>query len=172
MENHQNRSNHQNVQKLVLFFRRVLFNWLHWLVGNAAQIVGIVAIFFAVDLDKAQLPRETDYLLIAFVLFHAQIHIIMSCLMCRSDSRSGKYANTKNGYNMRQMGHAPHNMRQFPEYEELKRDSPGGLIRKFFLAVYIIVGSLLTAALVALVVFAPVRDTLHEAGILPETPLY
>ena len=124
------------------------------------------------DLDKAQLPRETDYLLIAFVIFHAQMHIIMSCLMCWSDSRNGKYANTKNGYNMRQMGVNTHSMRQFPEYEELKRDSPGGVLRQFFLAVYIIVGSLLTAALVALVVLAPTRDSLVESGILPEEPLY
>ena len=71
----------------ILFYRRALFNWLHWFVGNSAQIVGIVAIFFAVDLDKAQLPRETDWLLTAFVIFHALIHIIMSCAMCKSDNR-------------------------------------------------------------------------------------
>ena len=53
--------------------------------GNSAQIVGIVAIFFAVDLDKAKLPRETDYLLIAFVMFHALVHLIMSCAMCKSE---------------------------------------------------------------------------------------
>ena len=70
-----------------LFSRRALFNWLHWFVGNSAQIVGIVAIFFAVDLDKAQLPRETDWLLTAFVIFHALIHIIMSCAMCKSDNK-------------------------------------------------------------------------------------
>ena len=73
---------------------------------------------------------------------------------------------------MRQMGVNTHSMRQFPEYEELKRDSPGGVLRQFFLAVYIIVGSLLTAALVALVVLAPTRDSLVESGILPEEPLY
>ena len=50
---------------------------------------------------------------------------------------------------------APRAHHQFPEYEELKRDSPGGGIRKFFLAVYIIIGSLVTAALIALVVLAP-----------------
>ena len=71
----------------ISFYRRALFNWLHWFVGNSAQIVGIVAIFFAVDLDKAQLPRETDWLLTAFVIFHALIHIIMSCAMCKSDNR-------------------------------------------------------------------------------------
>jgi hypothetical protein len=165
------------IQPIMALFRphpgaskRALFNWLHWFVGNSAQIVGIVAIFFAVDLDKAQLPRETDWLLTAFVIFHALIHIIMSCAMCKSDNNN-KYANTKNGYNMRHMG-APRAHHQFPEYEELKRDSPGGGIRKFFLAVYIIIGSLVTAALIALVVLAPTRDSLYEAGILAKEPLY
>ena len=67
---------------------------------------------------------------------------------------------------------APRAHHQFPEYEELKRDSPGGGIRKFFLAVYIIIGSLVTAALIALVVLAPTRDSLYEAGILAKEPLY
>ena len=150
-----------------LYYRRPLFNWLHWFVGNSAQIVAIVAIFFAVELDKAQLPKETDWLLTAFVIFHALIHIILSCAMCQAEN-SHKYANTKNGYNMRHMGPRAHH--QFPEYEELKRDSPGGGIRKLFLAVYIIIGSLVTAALIALVVFAPTRDALFQAGILGEKP--
>ena len=72
---------------------------------------------------------------------------------------------------MRHMG-APRAHHQFPEYEELKRDSPGGGIRKFFLAVYIIIGSLVTAVLIALVVLAPTRDSLYEAGILAKEPLY
>jgi hypothetical protein len=46
--------------------RRPIFNWVHWFVGNAAHIIGIVAIFFAVDLSKAELPKETDYLLVNF----------------------------------------------------------------------------------------------------------
>jgi len=142
---------------------RPIFNWLHWFVGNAAQIVAIVTIFYAVELDKAELPQQTDYLLIAFVIFHAIIHLVLSCVMCKSDSRS-KYAQTKNGYAMRQMGVNP---RHYPEYEELKRDAPGGAIRKFFLAVYIIVGSLVIAALLALVVEAPAEAKLKEAGILP-----
>ena len=70
--------------------RRPLFNWVHWFVGNAAQIVGIVAIFFAVELDKAELPAETDYLLIAFVAFHFLMHLVLSVLMCSTDMRKDK----------------------------------------------------------------------------------
>ena len=54
------------------------------------QIVGIVAIFFAVELDKAELPMETDYLLIAFVAFHFLMHLVLSILMCSSDMRKDK----------------------------------------------------------------------------------
>ena len=54
------------------------------------QIVGIVAIFFAVELDKAELPAETDYLLIAFVAFHFLMHLVLSILMCSTDMRKDK----------------------------------------------------------------------------------
>lgn len=139
------------------------------MVGNSAHIVGIVTIFFAVELDKAQLPKETDFLLIAFVIFHALIHLVLSCLVCKSDN-ADRYSKAKNGYAMRHMSPGSRH-HQFPEYEELKRDAAGGGLRKFFLAFYIIVGSLVTAALVALVVLAPVRPDLVKAGILPTQPL-
>lgn len=74
--------------------KRPIFNWLHWFVGNAAHILGIVAIFYAVDLDKAELPKETDFLLIAFVAFHFLMHLTLSLMMCVSDrqrKKSGKY---------------------------------------------------------------------------------
>ena len=52
--------------------------------------MGIVAIFFAVELDKAELPAETDYLLIAFVAFHFLMHLVLSILMCSTDMRKDK----------------------------------------------------------------------------------
>ena len=144
------------------YFRRSLFNWLHWFVGNSAQTVGIVTIFFAVNLDKAKLPKETDYLLIAFVIFHAILHLIMSCAMCKSEASAFSVKNAKNGYPMQRMGR-----QSFPDYEELKRDAPGADLRKFFLAVYIIFGVLVTAALVALVVLAPTCTALYDLGLVP-----
>ena len=83
---------------------RPLFNWAHWLIGrkykqnmvpsfltfligNVAQILAIVCIFYAVDLPKAQLPRpETDWLLVAFVAFHFLTHLVLSGINCNSDS--------------------------------------------------------------------------------------
>ena len=58
--------------------------------SHIIQIVGIVAIFFAVELDKAELPAETDYLLIAFVAFHFLMHLVLSILMCSTDMRKDK----------------------------------------------------------------------------------
>ncbi len=59
--------------------------------GNAAQILGIVCIFFAVDLEKAQLPRpETDWLLIGFVAFHFLTHLLLSLINCVAEYKHAK----------------------------------------------------------------------------------
>ena len=79
---------------------RPLFNWVHWFIGrssftlspsvltflftgNSAQILALVAIFYAVDLTKAELPRpQTDWLLVAFVAFHFLTHLVLSAISC------------------------------------------------------------------------------------------
>lgn len=58
--------------------RRPIFNWVHWLFGNAAHIVGIVTIFFAVKLTKAELPDFMDWILVGYVAFHVIIHLTLS----------------------------------------------------------------------------------------------
>ncbi|VEN41700.1 unnamed protein product, partial [Callosobruchus maculatus] len=58
--------------------KRPIFNWAHWLAGNAAHIVGIVAIFFAVKLSKAELPDFFDYIMVAYVVVHAVTHLLLS----------------------------------------------------------------------------------------------
>ena len=105
----------------------------------------------------------------AFVIFHALVHLVLSCLACRSEA--GQAASYKSKYPGAGGRHPRNSRHNFPEYEELKRDSPGGGLRKFFLAIYIILGALVTAALIALVVLAPTRPGLVNAGILPEIPV-
>ena len=96
---------------------RGIFNWVHWLIGNCAQILGIVCIFYAVDLDKAQLPRpETDWLLVGFVGFHFLAHLLLAALSCCSESSSSKA-----GYPLA-MRPIARNSGPYPDYEELKRD--------------------------------------------------
>jgi len=129
------------------------FNWSHWFIGNAAQIVGVVTIFYAVDLTAAQLPRpETDWLLVGFVAFHFLTHLLMSCVSCVTEGSSGA------GLSMR--AHAAHHNGHhfaYPDYEELKRDAPGSPVRIFVLILYMLVNFIVTAALVLLVVMAPTR---------------
>lgn len=140
------------------------FNWSHWLIGNSAQIVGVVCIFYAVDLTAAQLPRpETDWLLVGFVGFHFLAHLLMSCVACVTESQ-----NTKSGYPlaMRPLTRPNHHL-AYPDYEELKRDAPGSGVRIFVLIVYMMINIIVTAALILLVVMAPTRPKLEEFGILP-----
>jgi len=140
------------------------FNWSHWFIGNTAQILGIVCIFYAVDLTAAQLPRpETDWLLVGFVAFHFLTHLLMSCITCVSESQSGK-----SGYPMRSMARNSHHS-SYPDYEELKGDAPGSGVRIFVLIVYMMVNIIVCAALILLVVMAPTRPTLEQFGILPPT---
>lgn len=120
--------------------------------------MGIVAIFFAVELDKAGLPKVTDYLLIAFVAFHFVMHIIFSLHQCSSDMRKDTkgYQNGVGGYPMRAMngknGHGHPGL--YPDYEDLqKRDAPGAGIRKFLLFVYVLVAAIFAAALILLVIY-------------------
>jgi hypothetical protein len=144
---------------------RGIFNWAHWLIGNAAQILGIVCIFYAVDLDKAQLPRpETDWLLVGFVGFHFLAHLLLAALSCCSESSSSKA-----GYPLA-MRPLARNSGPYPDYEELKRDQPGSSVRTFILCVYALVNIIVTAALILLVVMAPTRQQLVEFGILPTVP--
>jgi len=149
---------------------RWIFNWVHWFIGNAAQILGILCVFFAVDLEKAQLPRpETDYLLIAFVAFHFIAHLLMSCIGCMSDSKAAKQSHMKyppRGPYQPYPGVRPYQGHPYPDYEELKRDNPGAGLRKFGLFVYMIVNFAATAALVLMVVLAPTRPILVDIGIL------
>ena len=108
---------------------------------------------------------ETDWLIVGFVGFHFLTHLLLSCITCASDSQAGKGINS--GYP------APAGMRQmtrggvvYPDYEELKRDAPGSALRIFVYIVYGIVNIIVTAALILLVVMAPLEPTLEQIGLL------
>lgn len=140
--------------------KRGWFNWIHWFIGNAAQILGIVTIFYAVDLPSAGLPKpETDWLLVAFVGFHFITHLIMSCVQCVSDSKASK----SSGYPiaMRPMG-GRGNGHAYPDYEELKRDAPGSMVRIFILLVYMLINVLITAVLILIVILNPFRSLVAD----------
>ncbi|PNF24839.1 putative ferric-chelate reductase 1 [Cryptotermes secundus] len=132
--------------------RRPIFNWLHWLVGNVAHILGIVTIFFATKLTKAELPDWMDWILVGYVAFHVAVHLILSISSIVSERNNGKRVNSfpmKEMTSSRSPLHSP----------ERKQDSPHSCFRKFMLGVYILVILLLVAALIIITVFAPIEDS-------------
>lgn len=131
--------------------RRPIFNWLHWLVGNVAHILGIVTIFFATKLTKAELPDWMDWILVGYVAFHVAVHLILSIASIVSERNNAKRVNSfpmKEMTNSRSPLHSP----------ERKQDSAHSCFRKFMLTVYILVILLLVAALIIITVFAPIED--------------
>ncbi|KAK6642360.1 hypothetical protein RUM43_003861 [Polyplax serrata] len=138
--------------------KRPLFNWLHWLVGNSAHILGIVTIFFAVKLNKAELPEWTDWVLVAYVAFHVLMHLVFSVVGCCSEDCTNKRVND---FPMKDMGSGRSPLHMM----ERKRDSSHAYIRKFLLAIYLTVIVILSAILIVIIVLAPIEDhwTFQEA---------
>ena len=69
---------------------RWIFNWSHWLVGNCAQVIAILAIFFAIELETSQLERMVTWVVVAYVGFHVITHTLLTINMCWSDSTSDR----------------------------------------------------------------------------------
>ncbi|XP_032675276.1 putative ferric-chelate reductase 1 homolog isoform X2 [Odontomachus brunneus] len=131
--------------------RRALFNWVHWFVGNVAKICGLIAIFFAVRLNKARLPDWVDWVLTAFVVFHVLIHLILTFLGCASDRQASQRVNSFPMKDMHSRGSMVH--------PDARRDAPHSGMRKFIFAVYFVVVAAFVAALVVITVLAPIEET-------------
>ncbi|XP_034476128.1 putative ferric-chelate reductase 1 homolog isoform X2 [Drosophila innubila] len=133
---------------------RPYFNWGHWLGGNLAHILAIVAIFFSVKLPKAELPEWMDWILVGFVVFHVLVHLIFSVSSIASDRHQSQRVNT---FQMGDMAHHhQHAMRNGMSMER-KMDAPYGGLRKGLLGVYTIVLALFVVVLILLVVLAPIE---------------
>lgn len=131
--------------------RRPLFNWLHWLVGNAAHILAIVTIFFAVPQSKAQLPEWMDWILVSFVAFYVFIHLILSIVGCMSEREN---RNRVNSFPMKDL-----NSSRMPITSmDRSMDAPHSSLRRCLLGLHIVVILLVTAALVIIAVFAPIEE--------------
>ncbi|KOC65651.1 Putative ferric-chelate reductase 1 like protein [Habropoda laboriosa] len=131
--------------------RRPLFNWAHWFVGNAAQICGIIAIFFAVRLNKAKLPEWVDWILVAYVVFHILTHLILTFVGCASDRQASQRVNSFPMKDMHSRGSMVH--------PDARQDAPHAGIRKFIFGIYFVAIVLFTAALIVITVLAPIEDT-------------
>lgn len=134
--------------------KRPIFNWIHWLVGNAAHIFAILTIFFAVSLSKAELPAWMDWILVAYVGFYVIIHLILSISGCLSEKSGSMRINT---FPMKDL----HNGRNPMSYEQHK-DAPHSGFRKFWLFIHVLFIVLITSVLVLIVIFAPIETKLNS----------
>ncbi|XP_075985959.1 putative ferric-chelate reductase 1 homolog [Anticarsia gemmatalis] len=130
--------------------RRPIFNWVHWGIGNAAHILGIITIFLAVYLPKAELPPWSVYILAAFVAFHVVMHLVLSFTVCVSD---GRISNGRiNTFPMKDMG-----SRQ-PTQVDRSTDAPFSSFRRLLLGIYAPVILIFAIAMICLVALAPIGE--------------
>ncbi|KAK4883790.1 hypothetical protein RN001_000061 [Aquatica leii] len=129
--------------------KRPIFNWVHWLGGNSAHIIAIVTIFFAVRLNKAELPDWFDWILVAFVVFHVLMHLVLSVLSCASENSSNQRISS---FPMREVSGSG----KVSEHI-MNVDAPYSSARRMLLALYIFVVGLLTITLIAVTVLSPIE---------------
>lgn len=134
---------------------RPLFNWVHWLGGNLAHIIAIVAIFFAVKLQKAELPEWLDFILVAFVAFHVFMHLIFSIGGCVSERRNSQRVTS---FPMADMTPSRNSMSSM----DRKQDAAFSGFRKVMLFFYILIILAFVVALVVIAVLAPIEDTVES----------
>ncbi|KAK9877469.1 hypothetical protein WA026_018577 [Henosepilachna vigintioctopunctata] len=146
------------LQPIGAFFRphpgsskRPIFNWLHWLGGNVAHILAIVTLFFAVKLNKAELPDFFDYILAGYVAFHVVVHLILSIMGCVSEkSANGRVSS----FPMKDLGTG-----RSVSYMDRSADAPYGGFRKFILGLYVLVVAIIVVVLIIIIVLAPIEET-------------
>ncbi|XP_043793259.1 putative ferric-chelate reductase 1 homolog isoform X1 [Apis laboriosa] len=131
--------------------RRSLFNWVHWFVGNAAHICSIIAMFFAVRVNKAKLPEWIDWILAAYVVFHILTHLILTFVGCASDRQASQRVNSFPMKDMHSRGSMVH--------PDARQDAPHAGIRKFIFGIYFVVIILFAAALIVITVLAPIEES-------------
>ncbi|KAJ8708278.1 hypothetical protein PYW07_010403 [Mythimna separata] len=132
--------------------KRPIFNWAHWGAGNAAHILGIVTIFLAVYLQKAELPSWSVFILAAFVAFHVIMHLVLSLTVCVSD---GRISNGRiNAFPMKDML----GQTRQPTQVDRSTDAPFSSFRRLLLGVYTPIVLLFTIAMVCLVALAPITE--------------
>ncbi|GFR30036.1 putative ferric-chelate reductase 1 homolog [Trichonephila clavata] len=70
------------IQPIMALFRpaadhpkRYYFNWIHFLVGNAAHLIAIITIFFAVSLASSGLNKDFYWFMAIFVIVYLLFHL-------------------------------------------------------------------------------------------------
>ena len=110
-------------------------------------VPAIMAIFFAIELPKAQIERTVTWVLVAYVAFHVGSHLIFSINMCWAEMnpRSDIYPLS---------GRMSENS-AFVEDLYASKDKRGGNCRKFCFGLYFVITWSLTMLVVMMIVMAP-----------------
>jgi len=109
---------------------RVVFNWAHRCVGYSAHLLAIVCIFLAVDMEAAQLPAETYWILGVHVITYVLVHCWLSVMM---------YKNQKSDASSQ---------------EPLPSDETGSVIRKSCVGAYSLCAVACAVAVIIFIAFA------------------
>ena len=131
---------------------RWIFNWSHWFVGNCAQVIALLAIFFAIELEAAQLERMVTWVVVAYVAFHVVTHTLLSINMCWADSsRADVYPLSGRVSELSRRGYLVG--------EELyhSKDKRGSGCRKFCFGLYFLITWAVVGLVVIMIWIAPVK---------------
>jgi len=129
--------------------RRRVFNWIHWLLGNAGHISACVAVFLATRLSLAALPPPFLWTMIVYVVFHVFTHIVLQFHAQFMQNRSF----VRRDHNQTEI--ALHDVHQ--SLNETDRevgpvgDAPGSGFRRFVLGVYTVTVFTIVLALIAFI---------------------
>ena len=135
---------------------RWIFNWSHWFVGNCAQVIALLAIFFAIELEAAQLERMVTWVVVGWVAFHVVTHTLLSLNMCWADSGRGEVYPLS--------GRVTEMSRRGYQYTEHDKDKRGGGCRKLWFGLYFITTWAVVGLVVIMIWIAPVKlfDGVHH----------
>lgn len=138
------------IQPLMAFFRphpgtkyRVVFNWLHWFVGNSAFTLGLAAIFLAGDLAAIKID-PTGYVacLIVYVIVYTIVHLGLTGNIIWAEHRP----TTQEIHPMSEKGvDAP------APVEEAGKEQAGSMFRKVVLLSYLLFSFSVAVALIVMV---------------------
>ncbi|CAG9761930.1 unnamed protein product [Ceutorhynchus assimilis] len=132
--------------------KRPLFNWLHWGLGNAAHIIAIVTLFFAVKLTKAELPEFVDWILVAYVVVHVISHLLLSIMNCVAEKSSERRVSS---FPMKDLGGSG----KSSAYADRSADAPFSTFRRAWLAIYILIILAIVVALIVITALAPIEES-------------
>jgi len=125
---------------------RWLFNWAHWLVGNSAHVLALVAVYLASlvfpPLSSPAATAAWSWTLLAYVIFHVTVHLVLSWLWARSLRQAVDPS----------MELRDHNLNTSKAAEV--GDQPGAGARKVVLVTYLVVTVAATVTLVAVLLGA------------------